>query len=315
MQNISEPTGIVEVDEADALVPPSAVSSSPPPRDELAPASCPNCGAQFQGQFCSNCGEKRVVSEDYSLRRFLGEAFNILTSVESNLFRSFATLLTRPGRLTAEYFKGRRKSFLKPLQLFVFCNVIFFFAQTSVGFNSLTTPLYVHLSMLPHSRLASRMVDGELRQRQIAYADYRQRFDVAIEGQAKTLVIVMVPIFALLMGAFFWRTRRYYVEHLVFSTHFFAFFLLLVAALNIGLRLVWRGERIVGINLPVLQSDAFGTLVMLSICAVYLFVALGRVYGQGKIMRVFKCLALVACIMVVLQLYRFILFFTTFYTL
>jgi len=298
------PTDIAGADQAEAA----------PPRVEH-DAICPNCGEKFQGRFCASCGGKRIAGEDYSLRRFLSEAFNILTSVESNLFRSFATLLTKPGRLTAEYFKGRRKSYLKPLQLFIFCNVIYFFAQSAVGFNSLTTPLQVHLDMLPHSALASRMVDGELRRRQIAYNDYRLRFDAAIEGQAKTLIIVMVPIFALLTGAFYWRTRRYYVEHLVFSTHLFAFFLLLVAALNIWLRLVWRGERIVGVNLPWLQSDLFGTLVLMFICMVYLWIALGRVYGQGKMKTALKSLALALCIMAVLQFYRFILFFTTFYTL
>ncbi|HEY0101114.1 MAG TPA: hypothetical protein VGB76_19470 [Pyrinomonadaceae bacterium] len=43
--------------------------------------------------------------------------------------------------------------------------------------------------------------------------------------------------------------------------------------------------------------------------------ALGGVYGQGKAATALKCLALVGCIIGVLQLYRFILFFTTFYTI
>lgn len=302
---MSKPTSIVEMDEAEAV--------SPPRAETLAP--CHNCGDKFHGRFCSGCGEKRIAGEDYSLRRFLGEAFNILTNVESNLLRSFATLIKRPGRLTDEYFKGRRKSYLKPLQLFVFCNVIFFFAQSSIGFNTLSTPLYVHLNLLPYNKLARSIVDGELRQRQIAYDDYYPRFDTATEGQAKTLVIIMVPLFALAMQALYRRPRRYYVEHLVFSTHFFAFFLLLVAALHVGLHALWRGERIVGVNLPGLHTDAFATLLLLSICAVYLLVALGRVYGQGKLMRVLKSLALAVSIMGVLYLYRFILFFTTLYAI
>jgi len=312
---MSNPNRIAVADEEAATAAAAATTdtTAPPPRVELA-AICANCGDKFQGRFCGGCGEKRIAGEDYSLRRFLTEAFNILTSVESNLFRSFATLLTKPGQLTAEYFKGRRKSYLKPLQLFVFCNVIFFFAQASINFNSLTTPLYVHLNMLPYSRLARTMVEGELQRRQITYDDYRPRFDAAIGGQAKTLVIVMVPLFAMAMQVLY-RRRRYYVEHLVFSTHFFAFFLLFVAALHSGLHLVWRGERIAGFKLPILHNDGFVTLGLLSVCGIYLFIALGRVYGQGKITRVLKSLALVGCVMGVLQLYRFILFFTTFYAI
>ncbi|HEX8130581.1 MAG TPA: DUF3667 domain-containing protein [Pyrinomonadaceae bacterium] len=174
---------------------------------------CPNCGEELRGRYCSNCGEKSLEGVDYSLGRFLGEAFNILTNFESNVFRSFKDLLLHPGRLTAAYFRGRRKSYLKPLQLFVFCNIIFFFAQSYTGFSSLTTPLYVHLNMLPYSQQARTMVERELQERKITYDEYRPRFDAAIDGQAKTLVIVFVPLFALLLHALYWRKRRYYVEH------------------------------------------------------------------------------------------------------
>lgn len=305
-----EPTDIAAADEATHKVAP------PLPRDEVGPA-CPNCGENFRSCFCPNCGERRVESEDYSLRRFLGEAFNILTSFESNLFRSFATLIKRPGLLTTEYFKGRRKSYLKPLQLFIFCNLIFFFVQSFAAFNSLTTPLYVHLNMLPYSQQARSLVERELQERKITYDEYRPRFDAAIEGQAKTLVIVMVPLYALLMQVLYWRTRRrYYVEHLVFSTHFFAFFLLFLPALHLTLLTLARGSSAVGLHVPaLLRNDTFLTLLMLFLCGIYLWFALRRVYVQGKIMTTIKCVALVGCIMAVIQLYRLILFFTTFYTI
>jgi hypothetical protein len=310
---MSDPTDIAGADDLTEAAPLRRVEVGATSAARVeAGAACPNCGDKFSGRFCSNCGERRIAGEDYSLRRFLGEAFNILTSFESNFFRSFATLITRPGKLTAEYFRGRRKSYLKPLQLFVFCNVIFFFAHSYIGFNSLTTPLYVHLNMLSHSRLARHMVDSELRARNMTYDEYRPRFDAAIEGQAKTLVIVMVPLYALALQLFYWRTRRYYVEHLVFSLHFFAFLLLLIAAMHAALFVAWR---FLGLRLLMLQSDNFVTLSMLSICGAYLFFALRRAYRQGKTLTILKCLALCLSIIVVIQLYRFILFFTTFYTI
>jgi hypothetical protein len=310
---MSDPTDIAGVDDLTEAAPLRRVEVGATSAARVeAGDTCPNCGDKFSGRFCSNCGERRIAGEDYSLRRFLGEAFNILTSFESNFFRSFATLITRPGKLTAEYFRGRRKSYLKPLQLFVFCNVIFFFAHSYIGFNSLTTPLYVHLNMVPHSRLARHMVDSELRARNMTYDEYRPRFDAAIEGQAKTLVIVMVPLYALALQLFYWRTRRYYVEHLVFSLHFFAFLLLLIAAMHAALFVAWR---FLGLRLSMLQSDNFVTLLMLSICGAYLLFALRRAYRQGKTLTILKCLALCLSIIVVIQLYRFILFFTTFYTI
>jgi hypothetical protein len=77
----------------------------------------------------------------------------------------------------------------------------------------------------------------------------------------------------------------------------------------------WRVRRIVDFNLWLLQNDDFATLLMLSTCGTYLFFALRRAYGQGKTLTALKCLALAFCIIAVIQLYRFILFFTTFYTI
>ena len=290
------------------------VAAPPLPRDEVGLA-CPNCGENFRSRFCPNCGERRIESEDYSLGRFLCEAFNILTSFESNLFRSFVSLITRPGRLTAEYFKGRRKSYLKPLQLFIFCNLIFFFAESLTNSHTLTTPLSTHTNLLPHSALARRLVKDELQKRNLTYEDYRARFDSAIEGQAKTLVIVTVPLYALVLQMFYWRPRRYYVEHLVFSLHLFAFLLLLIAAMNVALLLALHVRHVFGLNLWMLQSDNFVTFLMLFLCATYLLVALRRTYGQGIVRTALKCLALALCVLVVIQVYRFILFFTTFYTI
>jgi hypothetical protein len=311
-------TNIVVADEAPAAATPplhrEEVGATRPTGDEV-DLTCPNCGEKFRSPFCPNCGEQKVAGKDYSLRHFLHEAFNILTSVESNLFRSFAALLIRPGRLTVEYFKGRRKSYLKPLQLFIFCNIIFFFAHSYVSFNTLTTPLYVHLNMLPHQRLARHMIDSELRARNMTYDDYRPRFDAALEEQAKTLVIVMVPLYALALQLFYWRTRRFYVEHLVFSLHFYAFLLLLIAGMHAALFVGWRARHLFGANLSLLQHDGFVSLVMLLLCGTYLYFALRRVYGQGKLLTALKCLVLAVGIFGVIHVYRFILFFTTFYAI
>ena len=91
-------------------------------------AACPECGEPIAERFCTRCGEKRVEARDYSLRHFLVEALNVIANLESPIPRSFFALLFRPGLLTSEYLAGRRKRYLKPLQLFVLCNLIFFFA-------------------------------------------------------------------------------------------------------------------------------------------------------------------------------------------
>lgn len=81
-------------------------------------------------------------------------------------------------------------------------------------------------------------------------------------------LFLLLPIFALLLAAFYWRQHKtlYFVDHLVFSLgfHSFGFALLLLAA---GLAQVFPGEAIAWLSVAVL--------------AAYLLVAMKRVYGQN----------------------------------
>src|SRR5215212_4859939 len=198
-------------------------------------AACPECGEPIPERFCTRCGEKRVEARDYTLRHFLAEALNVVANLESPVPRSFGALLFRPGLLTSAYLAGRRKRYLKPLQLFVLCNVIFFFAQPLAGFNTLTTPLRIHLNNLPYSARVRDMVREEVERKGVTLEEYGKQFDATIQNQAKTLVILMVPMFALVLLALYRRQRRYFVEHLVFATHFYAFFLLLLLGVHFAI--------------------------------------------------------------------------------
>jgi hypothetical protein len=279
-----------------------------------APAACPECGEAIPERFCTRCGEKRVEARDYSLRHYLAEALNVFANLESPVPRSFFALLFRPGLLTSEYFAGRRKRYLKPLQLFVFCNVFFFFAQPLTGFNSLTTPLEVHLTGMPYKQAARRMVGAEVERRQTTLEEYRAGFDATIQNQAKSLVILMVPLLALALLPLYRRRRRYFVEHLVFATHFYSFFLLLLLALFAAANAYFGAARRLGLPLRGVDFEGIFTAVFLAACGAYLYLALRRVYRQTRRATFLKCLALVFAAAYILQLYRFVLFFTAFYT-
>src|SRR3954467_7770178 len=97
---------------------------------ELFLFACPSCGGETRGRFCGMCGEKEVTQHDYSLLHYLKELATAVTSLETNLFRSIWLLLSKPGLLSREYFDGRRVRYMKPLQLFVLLNVVYYFSLT-----------------------------------------------------------------------------------------------------------------------------------------------------------------------------------------
>lgn len=296
------------------LEPPDARPGAPPapPEFDAPPAPCPDCGGPIPDKYCTACGEKRFEAADYTLRRFLAETFRAVTDLEMPLARSILALLFRPGLLTSEYLSGRRKRYLKPLQLFVLCNVIYFFAQPFTGFNTLTTPLYVHLNGLPYSPAVRHMVAEAVREKRTTFDDYRARFDATIQNQAKSMVVLMVPLFALFLKLLY--RRRPAVGHLVFSLHFYALFLLLLLFVNGSAALIPRASPRLGLLMRSLDEDVLFTLLLLLLAGVYVFLALRRAYAERPRAALLKTLPLVLSLMVIVQTYRLALFFTAFYT-
>jgi quinol monooxygenase YgiN len=99
-------------------------------RDIKAPShtlvACANCGTLLHGQYCANCGQ-RARDRMISLWELVTEASEILTSLDSRLWRTLAMLLFRPGQLTRNYLLGRRARYIPALRLFLGLSLLFFF--------------------------------------------------------------------------------------------------------------------------------------------------------------------------------------------
>jgi len=61
-----------------------------------------------------------------SFRHLIGDSFLDYFHFDSKFFRTILPLLFKPGWLTLEYMKGRRKSFVEPFRLFLVISVIYF---------------------------------------------------------------------------------------------------------------------------------------------------------------------------------------------
>ena len=144
--------GLATEPSADPLSPPAPAVS--PGGDSAAPESaapgsvnehCVSCGFATDAPYCPRCGERRAADRGYSMRHFASEAFETLTNVDSTAWRTLFTLLLRPGELTASYMRGIRMPYMRPLQLFLIVNVIYFVWVAFAGERVFSTPLSGHL--------------------------------------------------------------------------------------------------------------------------------------------------------------------------
>lgn len=279
------------------------------------PTPCATCREPLLGRYCVRCGEKRVSPGDHTVRRFLEQLVEGFTNADGKVFVTLRLLLTQPGRLTADYLKGRRKPYIPALQLFLITNLIFFLLHPLLGSNTLTTDLNTHLHYTWHAALAESLVTPRLAARGLTPEAYAAIFDPASVTQAKSLVILVVPIFSLAVMALYWRRRREYAAHLIFTLHFCAFWLLLACGTLALTNLTVRLLRVASIFPSAVVVSRSILAFTLAVMAAYLFRAVRVVFApEPTWVTAAKALALGLALDLSLQIYRFVLFFITFWS-
>ncbi len=264
---------------------------------------CPNCAGLLHGLYCSDCGQRRPQPDDYSTSCFLVDALSDLFSINGKTFRTARQLLFHPGRLTLDHFQGRRIQYLKPLQIFLIVNVLFVLFAIRNGMFDPKLDEYLNFSP-PPQEFTRQLVTQRIAQKAISFEAYATAFDHNEDLLRKSLIVLLVPLFALVLWALSHRGRRYYAEHLVFSIHFFSFF--------------WLFTTLTGwpIGFLVDRAGVFSDFVLEPLIGIatvlYLYLMLRTVYAQGRLITLVKACIGVAAVMVLLDFYRVLLFFGTY---
>ena len=263
-------------------------------------SQCQNCGAAAGSNYCPECGQDcrdHTVSLKLLVHDFVDDVFTF----DSRFFRSFVPLMIKPGALTLEYTRGRRIRYIPPLRLYLFVSLLFFFVvSVQVRSQMADNEWFRAVSAgAPADSATVAAVLEELTAQGVAGADstsleqvleglatraedeadggaYLQvgRFSgesrevdgiAFVTGLLKLVpkaMFLLLPVFAALLALIYRRSRRNFIEHLVFSLHFHAYlFLLFTAAILIN-------------------ADLLHALVFCGM-QVYLYAALKRIYGQG----------------------------------
>jgi hypothetical protein len=108
-------------------------------------------------------------------------------------------------------------------------------------------------------------------------------------------LIILLPIMAFVLKLLYPLSRRYYVEHLLFFVHFHAFFFLIMSLQILLTRLgAWIGFLDPVVTLVTVAASFY--------IPVYLFLAMRRVYAQGRAVTVLKYVPLTISYLVGLTL-------------
>lgn len=273
--------------------------------------TCPTCQTALDTEYCPRCGERRPQPRDLTLRGLTNQFLHALSSVDSKLLRSLRALVASPGSLTVAYLQGRRQPYLRPFQLFLLANVLFFATQSLTGTNVFSSSLDSHLHHQDWSAWANELLASRLQATDRSLDDYAPVFDRAVVLNAKSLIILMTVPFALLLQFIHRRSSLPFVAHAVFALHLYAFLLLLFC---VSLVAAAANVAAGGPGLASPTVDTTLSAINLAICAFYLQVSSREVYGGPPIHRLAKTVVLAVAVAAIALGYRLVLFLLTLYT-
>lgn len=250
---------------------------------------CPTCGETLVGDYCHRCGEKRPEARDLSVRHFALDAAKELTSLDTKLTRTLLALLFRPGRLTAEWVAGRRGPYLKPLNLCLGILALNLFVYTA---SKQATMFDMRLIVENQRQLAAqwKLPNGDFYDRRFARAAERRGttvealYDTINEHWQRNVSLIQpfqIVTLAVLLQLVYLFSRRYFVEHLVFSMHYLSFAVLTTT-------LMWPLYYLLGIH-PTPKNMALG-FAKYALDILYLFAALRVFYGGRLALAVLRAL-------------------------
>lgn len=90
-------------------------------------AQCPNCGWKIEGagNYCSNCGQENH-DLNVSFKHLFLDVIENTFHFDTKLFNSVRAIVTSPGKITSDFNKGIRASYVSPARLYVFVAAIYF---------------------------------------------------------------------------------------------------------------------------------------------------------------------------------------------
>ncbi len=239
----------------------------------------PNCGGELAAEYCHKCGQKKIHRHEFSIKHFMAYLVDECTDLESNkIVKTLSALLFRPGRLTAEYLVGRKGNHINPIRLYLtFSAIYFLFAWGALsdirgGGAERAARSPTTIAMARQKGLEPKVLANQIYQKAETYAGLLRFASVLVSG--------------LFLSLLYFGMKRYYVEHLIFSLHYYSFDFLCKSVF--ALLFIVAGA--IGAKLPVLVLNFFYPLAL-----IYLILALRMVYKQRWPKTVFKSVVLFAC--------------------
>jgi hypothetical protein len=259
---------------------------------------CANCGAELADRYCGRCGQDSHVT--LSFGHFLHELVEGMFHVDSSFWRTLRALVTRPGLLTEQYLRGKRRTYSPPFRSYLVISIAYFIVASifaapaarviSPGGQELQASDCARMAVHPGwlLRFVPDLEGSCLR----ALSGDRRALNTELQTLLPKVMFVVLPLVALVQFWIYRRERPLYLENLIFVLHFQSFYYLIgtfALLLGAGTAAIAGSSRIV--------SELFDFIVS-AWSVIYLFISMRRVYRTTVRKTVLGLTALAASYMI-----------------
>lgn len=261
---------------------------------------CPSCERLNASAFCPDCGEQMDLKHAYNLKAVMHHLAQEIFFLDRRFWRSYKTLLLKPGQLTRDHLQGRRVSFLRPLTMYFSVSAIYFFVISIAQPFVITDILFgvetaegqyeafdygLGTDIQEESLATYRELMEKLKERTgFSERELRGRINRSYNSTLSLLMIMVVSLFAVGLKVLY--NHKYYYEHLIFTLHLFVFtFLMGMTALGLHHISIWLGTAVT-------------TMGMIA----YVWMAARRVYEQGPWVTAFKSVTITVAYFITLSI-------------
>lgn len=276
--------------------------------------SCKTCGSELRGDYCHHCGEKFLKPEDKSAKKWLADLFSNIWMLDGKLFNTVKALMLAPGRFASDYSEGVRKPYVKPLNLFLMANLIYFLTS---GFDTFKTELNAQINGMPYSVIIDGVIEnkyGTSEEQTKAYLDYEKRYNAKTDEVSKLIIIVLAPLLGLLFYGLFRNRGLYLSDGFNMALQFWTYFtvvVLLILPLFFQLLIALFGPNVLNVGF---STEYWLTSLILLLSGLYMYFQLSWL-EERKAVVIGKIGVLMVAFLPLVFIYRFILFWMTYWLL
>jgi len=160
--------------------------------------TCLNCGTEISDQFCPHCGQKKDVKR-LTWHSLVHEVVHFFSHIEEGFIKTSVQLVYRPGSTIREYLEGKRKTYYKPVALYLVWVTIFLITRSLVS-------RWMHYENISVGNIL--FFDHETGN---YFVQHRNIFE-----------LLLLPIMALFVWLIITRPKMNYIETLVLGIYIFS---------------------------------------------------------------------------------------------